>query len=212
MKDPIKMFRDIEVEHQRNRVGVIAIFAACVIICGMAFFFATNMVKEATNKVYIMENGKALLAAYKTNAEDNRPAEIRDHTKRLLSLLFTISPDKTQIDQNIRDVLYLGDSSVSAVISNMKEARYYDRMIAASASSKLIFDSSFNIKIDYSVYPYRVDVKCKNFIIRTSTVEERVLTCSMTLLNIARSDNNSHGLLAENFLVNSEVENTINRQ
>lgn len=137
MSDPRQYFKDIESEHRRNRVVVIALVAACVLIVGIVMYNANKMVQAATDKVYILENGKALLAAYKMNADDNRPAEIRSHTKRLLNLLFSIGPDKTQIDQNISEALYLGDSSVYSIVGNMKEARYYDRMIAASAAASL---------------------------------------------------------------------------
>ena len=205
-----EFFKDIEVEHRKNRLISLGLIVACVAIVGIVMYNANKMVEKATNKVYVLDNGKTLLAAFKMNADDNRPAEIRSHTKKLLNLLFTIGPDKTQIDQNNAEVLYLGDSSVFAIINNMKEARYYDRMIAASASSKLVFDTGA-IKIDFSVYPYAVQVDCKNFIVRTSTIEERKLTCNLRLRNVPRSDNNPHGLIAENFIANSIIETSQQR-
>lgn len=210
MTDKRKLFKDIESEFRARSIAMLMLLGAFIAGIAITMFFATKMVKEATNKVYVVENGKSLLAVYKTNADDNRPAEVRSVSKRLVSLLFTISPDKEQINDNIREAIYLGDSSVVSFVSNLKENKYYDKMIAASASSRVVFDTA-SIKADFSFYPYKVDILCKNIITRSSMVEERNLKCQFQLRNIPRSDNNPSGLLAERFIASAEIEKTIER-
>ena len=208
--DQRNVFKDIELEFKKFRFFALLVAGFCIGISVLVLFNANSMVAKATDKIYVLDNGKTLLAAYKTNAEDNRPAEIRSHSKRLLNLLFSMGPDKAQIDDNISQALYLGDSSVYAIVSNLKESKFFDRMIAATASSKLIFDTA-SITVDISTYPYLVNIKCKNFITRTSVVEERDLFCSMDLRNVPRSDNNPHGLIVENLIAQSEIVNTFKR-
>jgi conjugative transposon TraK protein len=196
--DKLKPLRNIEKEHKTNRLVVIVVVVLSFLFCIIVAIRSINYAEKATNKVYVVENGNSLLTAFKTNAEDNRPAEIKNHIKTLLNLLFTIAPDKEQIEKNQKEASFLGDSSVTNFISNMQEAKYYSHLIAASASSKLNFDSaSFNV--DYSKYPYIAEVVCKNIIVRPTNSEVRTLDVKMKLRNVPRSDNNPHGLIIEDF-------------
>lgn len=206
----LNRFRNIETDFRKFRFFAVLCIGVSLVIVALVSYSSIRMVSDATNKVYILDNGKTLLAAFKTNADENRPAEAKSHAKRLLNLIFSMSPDKALIDENIAQAVYLGDTSVYATIANLKESKFYDRMIAATASSKLVFDStSFNI--DVSKYPYKIDVNCTNYITRSSVIEERKLYCSMDMRVVERSDNNPHGLIVEKFSPKSEIIKTYNR-
>jgi conjugative transposon TraK protein len=196
--DKLRTLRNIEKEHKTNRLVVITVVVFSFLFCIIIGLRSINYAEKSTNKVYVIENGKSLLMAVKGNVEDNRPAEIKDHIKTLLNLLFTIAPDRAQIEENQKAAAFLGDSSIVNFINNLQEAKYYSQMIAASASSKLNFDSS-TFDINYSVYPYIAEVTVKNIIVRPTNSEVRTLEVKMRLRNVPRSDNNSHGLIVENF-------------
>jgi conjugative transposon TraK protein len=107
------------------------------------------------------------------------------------------------MNRNIEQALFLGDGSVSRFFDHLKEQKYYDQIIASSVSAHFRMDS---IALDYAHYPYRATVYGHQEIIKSTTLSIRELVCSCTLRNVPRSDNNSHGLLIENFLVLSNKE------
>ncbi|MGB4776498.1 MAG: conjugative transposon protein TraK [Daejeonella sp.] len=205
-KHPLSDLKNIDKEHKRNRLIVFTVLVLSFSFAGYTFFTSNSLVEDNRSKIYTLVNGNALLLATRKDAQDNRPAEVRHHIKMFMELLFTLSPDKSQIEQNISQALYLGDNSIKQFRDRLQEQKYYDKLISSNASQTIKLDSN-SIQVDYANYPYLAIVKVQQEIIRPSTITIKELTCTMTLRNISRSDNNPHGLLIEKFEVPSN--NTI---
>lgn len=205
-KHPLSDLRNIDKEHKRNRLIVFTVLVLSFGFAGYTFFTSNSLVEDNRSKIYTLVNGNALLLATRKDAQDNRPAEVRHHIKMFMELLFTLSPDKSQIEQNISQALYLGDNSIKQFRDRLQEQKYYDKLISSNASQTIKLDSN-SIQVDFANYPYLAIVKVQQEIVRPSTITIKELTCTMTLRNISRSDNNPHGLLIEKFEVPSN--NTI---
>jgi conjugative transposon TraK protein len=171
------------------------------------FHESVQLVELSKQKIYVLDNGKSLLVALREDISENRDAEARDHVKRFHELFFTLEPDKTYIENNVREALYLADRSAMEQYEAFKENNLYNQVIASDISMTLQTDS---IKLDFSSYPYRFTFIGKQKIVRKSNITIRSLRTSGYLRNISRTDNNPHGFLMENWRIdeNNDLETT----
>jgi len=174
------------------------------------FYQSVQLVELSKKKIYVLDNGKSLLVALREDISENRDAEARDHVKRFHELFFTLEPDKTYIENNVREALYLADRSAMEQYEAFKENNLYNQVIASDISMTLQTDS---ITLDFSAYPYRFTFSGRQKIVRKSNITIRSLRTSGYLRNISRTDNNPHGFLMENWRIdeNSDLE-TIRRK
>ena len=179
-------------------------------VSSFVFHESVKLVELSKKKIYVLDNGKSLLVALREDIRENRTAEARDHVKRFHELFFTLEPDKTYIENNVREALYLADRSAMEQYEAFKENNLYNQVIASDISMTLQTDS---IKLDFSSYPYRFTFIGKQKIVRKSNITIRSLRTSGDLRNISRTDNNPHGFLMENWRIdeNSDLE-TIRRK
>lgn len=162
------------------------------------YYESVQLVELSKEKIYVLDNGKSLLVALREDISENRDAEARDHVKRFHELFFTLEPDKTYIENNVREALYLADRSAMEQYQAFKENNLYNQVIASDISMTLQTDS---IKLDFSAYPYRFTFIGKQKIVRKSNITIRSLKTSGYLRNISRTDNNPHGFLMENWRI-----------
>ncbi|MEC3881832.1 conjugative transposon protein TraK [Parapedobacter sp. 10938] len=194
---------NIEKEHKTNRMIAIVAIVGSILFSGFVFLYTHTEIKKVRESIWVLVNGNALEMAMRHNTLDNRPVEIRSHIRIFMDKLFTFSPDGKQIEANIEDAFELSDQSVRSFVNLLKEQKYYDQIIASSASQKLELDTA-GIVVDLTSYPYKALVKGTLEIVRPSNVTVRELVCSMDIRNLPeRSDRNTHGLMIENFVVNS---------
>ncbi len=174
------------------------------------FYQSVQLVELSKKKIYVLDNGKSLLVALREDISENRDAEARDHVKRFHELFFTLEPDKTYIENNVREALYLADRSAMEQYEAFKENNLYNQVIASDISMTLQTDS---ITLDFSAYPYRFSFSGRQKIVRKSNITIRSLRTSGYLRNISRTDNNPHGFLMENWRIdeNNDLE-TIRRK
>ncbi|WP_167619112.1 conjugative transposon protein TraK [Maribellus sediminis] len=162
------------------------------------YYESVQLVELSKEKIYVLDNGKSLLVALREDISENRDAEARDHVKRFHELFFTLEPDKTYIENNVREALYLADRSAMEQYQAFKENNLYNQVIASDISMTLQTDS---IKLDFSGYPYRFTFTGKQKIVRKSNITIRSLKTSGYLRNISRTDNNPHGFLMESWRI-----------
>ena len=162
------------------------------------FYESMQLVELSKEKIYVLDNGKSLLVALREDISENRDAEAQDHVKRFHELFFTLEPDKTYIENNVREALYLADRSAMEQYQAFKENNLYNQVIASDISMTLQTDS---INLDFSAYPYRFTFTGKQKIVRKSNITIRSLKTSGYLRNISRTDNNPHGFLMENWRI-----------
>jgi conjugative transposon TraK protein len=179
-------------------------------ISSYIFVLSVRMVELSKQKIYVLDNGKSLLVALREDISENRDAEARDHVKRFHELFFTLEPDKSYIENNVREALYLADRSAMEQYQSFKENNLYNQVIASDISMTLQVDS---VELDFSTYPYGFTFFGRQKIVRTSNITIRNLQTTGFLRNISRTDNNPHGFLMEDWRIveNNDLE-TIRRK
>ena len=136
--------------------------------------------------------------ALSQDLSQNRPAEAREHVRRFHELFFTLSPEKSAIEHNVKRALLLADKSVYNYYSDFAEKGYYNRIISGNINQVLKVDS---VVCDFNGYPYRAVTYATQKIIRQSNVTERSLVTTCRLLNSSRSDDNPNGFTIEGFTI-----------
>ena len=130
--------------------------------------------------------------------EQSSPGEAREHVRRFHGLFFTLYPEKSAIEQNLKRALLLADRSAYNYYTDFAEKGYYNRIIAGNISQVLQVDS---VVCDFDRYRYEARTYARQMIIRESNVTERSLVTSCRLLNATRSDNNPNGFTIEGFTI-----------
>lgn len=175
-----------------------------------SYLMALQLAERSRQKIYVLDNGQSLLLALRSDISENREAEARNHVKRFHELFFTLEPDNEYIESNIREALYLADQSAIKQYRSFKESNLYNRLIASNVSMTLKTDS---VRVDFSSYPYQFHYYGRQKIVRQSNTTIRQLITKGWLRNISRTDNNTHGFLIENWIIedNSDLQ-TIRRK
>ena len=206
------MYKQFDIQ-KKFRFTVYVLMLVSLVALGVSayvFMLSAQMVDLSKQKIYVLDNGKSLLAALREDMSENREAEARDHVKRFHSLFFTLEPDKTYIENNVREALYLADRSAMEQYEDFKEKNLYNQVIASDISMTLQTDS---IQLDFSTYPYHFTFIGKQKIVRKSNITIRNLHTEGYLRNISRTDNNPHGFLIEDWrIVNNNDLETIRRK
>src|SRR5690606_29148987 len=117
----------------------------------------------------------------------NRPVEAREHVRRFHELFFTLSPDKSAIESNMKRAFNLADKSAFNYYKDLSEKGYYNRIISGNVQQRIEIDS---IACNFNVYPYAVKTYAQQIITRSSNLTRRSLITSCYLINAVRSDRN----------------------
>lgn len=173
-------------------VGLSFIFSLTV---GLA---ALNYAERQREKIYVLDQGKSLLLALQTDAVMSKEIEVRDHVTRFHELMFTLSPQKQTIQENLDRAFNLADRSAYEYSQDLAEKGYYSRLVSANISQQMIVDS---VVFQGNGYPYQVKTYARQYVIRESTMSEYAFVSSCQVLNASRSDVNPHGLIVEKFAV-----------
>lgn len=173
-------------------VGLSFIFSLTV---GLA---ALNYAERQREKIYVLDQGKSLLLALQTDAVMSKEIEVRDHVTRFHELMFTLSPQKQTIQENLDRAFNLADRSAYEYSQDLAEKGYYSRLVSANISQQMIVDS---VVFQGNGYPYQVKTYARQYVIRESTMSEYAFVSSCQVLNASRSDVNPHGLIIEKFVV-----------
>ena len=191
-----KSLKNIESSFKQIRLFAIIFICLCVGIAGYSIWSSYNFAEAQREKIYVLDGGKALMLALSQDLAQNRPVEAREHVKRFHELFFTLSPDKSAIESNIKRAMLLSDKSAFNYYNDLAEKGYYNRIISGNINQVLQVDS---VVCNFDKYPYKVVTYSKQMIIRESNVTERSLVTRCNLLNSIRSDNNPHGFTIEAF-------------
>ncbi len=176
-------------------VAIVASFSFSVIIGIASISFA----EKQRQKIYVLDQGKSLLLALQTEAVMTKELEIQDHVTRFHELMFTLSPQKQAINENLDRAFNLADKSAYDYSQDLTEKGYYSRLVSANISQQMIVDS---VVVNGNSYPYLVKTYARHYVVRESTISEYAFTSSCQLINSTRSDVNPHGLIIEKFQVN----------
>jgi conjugative transposon TraK protein len=190
-----KKAKNIDTAFQQVRLFCILVITGCIGLSGYAIYNMTRATAAASQRIYILANGKAI-EALGVDRKDDIPVEARDHIKTFHHYFFSLDPDDKVIQANIGKALYLADGSAKRLYDNLRESNYYSNIISANISQEISIDS---IQINIDQYPFLFICYSKEKIIRTTSTVTRDLITEGYLRNVSRSDNNSHGFLIERF-------------
>jgi len=192
--------QNLETAFQSIRLFTVVVVIGSILLSGFAVYRSMELAAVTQNKTYVLVNGKAL-EAYAADRKDNLPVEARDHIRTFHQYFFSLTPDDAAIQENIKRALYLADGSAKQAYNDLTEANYYSSIISGNVTQSITVDS---IKLDMNVQPYYFRCYCTQKITRPTTVAIRSLVTEGYLRDVARSENNSHGLLIERW---STIEN-----
>ena len=200
-----KSLRNLETSYRNIRILAFFSVGVFFLVTVSALAFAYKVKTDSESRIYVVEQGKSLIAALRNDVRENRPVEGRDHIRRFHELFFTLDPDAKAIEEHITEALPYADESVSRLYLDTKEKGYYSQLIQASASQEIQVDS---IQLDLNQYPYPFRMFARQQIIRLTNITVRKLVTTGYLRNVSRSDINPHGFLIENFAVldNTDIE------
>ncbi len=190
--------KNIETSFRQIRLYSIIFLVLCSVVVVWSVYSSYDFAEKQREKIYVLDGGKSLMLALSQDLSQNRPAEAREHVRRFHELFFTLSPDKSAIEHNVKRALLLADKSAYNYYSDFAEKGYYNRIIAGNINQVLKVDS---VVCNFDTYPYQARTYAKQMIIRASNVTERSLVTTCRLLNSSRSDDNPNGFTIEGFTI-----------
>lgn len=185
--------KNIETAFRHVKLFSYGLIVACTIISCFALYKSYQAAELAGRHIYILANGK-VLEAVAADRKDNIPVEARDHVKMFHHFFFTLDPDDKVIQANVGKALYLADGSARNQYRDLKEKSYYNNLISGNISQQVQVDS---VHLDIDRYPYYFKCFATQKLIRSTSTINRSLVTQGYLRNVARSDNNPHGFLIE---------------
>ena len=193
-----KSLKNIETSFRQIRLYSIIFLVLCSVVVVWSVYSSYDFAEKQREKIYVLDGGKSLMLALSQDLSQNRPAEAREHVRRFHELFFTLSPDKSAIEHNVKRALLLADKNAYNYYSDFAEKGYYNRIIAGNINQVLKVDS---VVCNFDSYPYQARTYAKQMIIRASNVTERSLVTTCRLLNSSRSDDNPNGFTIEGFTI-----------
>ena len=193
-----KSLKNIETSFRQIRLLGIVFIMLCAAVVIYSLWSSYAFAEKQREKIYVLDGGKSLMLALSQDLSQNRPAEAREHVRRFHEFFFTLSPEKSAIEHNVKRALLLADKSAYNYYSDFAEKGYYNRLIAGNINQVLQVDS---VVCNFDGYPYKVDTYARQMIIRASNVTQRSLVTTCRLLNASRSDDNPNGFTIEGFTI-----------
>ena len=198
MNKILSITKDIEKSFKRLSLMTIVAVGGSLLFALVVGTSALTFAEKQRQKIYVLDQGKSLLLALQTDAILSKDVEIRDHVTRFHELMFTLSPQKQTIQENLDRALNLADRSAFEYSQDLAEKGYYARLVSANISQQMIVDS---VKFVSNSYPYQVRTYARQYVVRESTVSQYSFVSTCQLINAGRSDANPHGLIIEKFKV-----------
>lgn len=162
-----------------------------IIICGVVSVYAYKQVANARQSIYILDNDIPILAK-QANMQMNRPAEYKAAVDLFHSLFFNLTPDDKHIEYQMSRAMYFVDETGVGQYNNLKEKGYFNSILSSSSVLSIQTDS---IVLDQNRFRYYGKQKIDR---RSATITRSIIT-EGELIDIPRSENNSHGVLITNW-------------
>lgn len=185
------IIKNIESKIRLATVLSLGSFLTSIIICGFVSAYAYQQVVSARQSIYILDNDIPILAK-QTNMQMNRPAEYKAAVDLFHSLFFNLTPDDKHIEYQMAKAMYFVDETGVGQYNNLKEKGYFNSILSSSSVLSIQTDS---IVIDQNRFRYYGKQKIDR---RSATITRSIIT-EGELIDIPRSENNSHGVLITNW-------------
>lgn len=203
----MNLIQNIETKVKLSLFISLGSFLTSIIICITAFSYAAKMINAEKNQIYVLDHNVPLVAV-RTNVLDNRQAEYKASVETFHDLFFSLPPDNEYIQRQLDKAMFLIDASGLAQYNTLKEKGYYTGLISTSSVITCTKDS---ILLDLNTKEWKFYGKQK--IERPSSITIRSLVTTGSLQDVARTDNNPHGVMITNWrtLENKDIQNEAKR-
>lgn len=193
--------KNIEKRIKINKNVSIATVILAMVIVIVGFIYSYKIVQDARKSLYVIDNGIPVLVK-QTDELLNRPVEYKAQIELFHKLFFTLVPDDAYINENIDKSLYLIDDTGKKERNNLLEKGFYNQIISSNATVSVRTDS-INVNLNDKKFIYYGT----QMINRRSSLIIRKLITQGSFKDIARTPNNAHGVLLENWniLDNTEI-------
>lgn len=185
------IIKNIESKIRLATVLSIGSFLTSILICGFVSAYAYQQVANARQSIYILDNDIPILAK-QSNMQMNRPAEYKAAVDLFHSLFFNLTPDDKHIEYQMNRAMYFVDETGVGQYNNLKEKGYFNSILSSSSVLSIQTDS---IVIEQNRFRYYGKQKIDR---RSATITRSIVT-EGELIDIPRSENNSHGVLITNW-------------
>ena len=179
-------------------VCAVCLAAAAVTALGTAYVFSRQGVRKMSN-IYVLDKGEVSTATSAPEGSQRR-LEAQDHVARVHEYLLNLPPSSDAIRSNIDKALAMSDRSVYNYYQDLSEQGFYQRLVSANISQQFVLDS---VKVDMGSYPYAARVWGKLYLMRESNITQYAVSTSCRLVDVERSKENPHGMMLEQFRVES---------
>ena len=193
--------KNIEKRIKINKSVSIATVILAMVIVIVGFIYSYKIVRDARKSLYVIDNGIPVLVK-QTDELLNRPVEYKAQIELFHKLFFTLVPDDAYINENIDKSLYLIDDTGKKERNNLLEKGFYNQIISSNATVSVRTDS-INVNLNDKKFIYYGTQMINR---RSSLITRRLITQG-SIKDIARTPNNAHGVLLENWniLDNTEI-------
>ena len=193
--------KNIEKRIKINKNVSIATVVLAIVIVIVGFIYSYKIVRDARKSLYVIDNGIPVLVK-QTDELLNRPVEYKAQIELFHKLFFTLVPDDAYINENIDKSLYLIDDTGKKERNNLLEKGFYNQIISSNATVSVRTDS-INVNLNDKKFIYYGTQMINR---RSSLITRRLITQG-SFKDIARTPNNAHGVLLENWniLDNTEI-------
>ncbi|OEK07365.1 hypothetical protein A8C32_18180 [Flavivirga aquatica] len=164
-------------------------------------FITTNNIKN-TAFVLTKDGQAAMMTGVSLSEVDvYRKPEIMNHIKMFHKALWEI--DQFNYERRINKALYLSGRSGKQLYQTLQANGHLAKIVTENLTQKIDIDS---IKINEKVTPYQAQLFGKLRVSRTDQKVESVndFRAKFVLHNVSRTNKNPHGLLIENYLLQSK--------
>lgn len=194
----LQSLKNIQSSFKMMKTILIVVVVASLSVVGVCVYQCFKFAELQRQKIYVLDQDKALILAIAQDVYQNRVAEARSHVRRFHDFFFSLSPSKEAIEYNISTALKLADNTAVKQYEKLLEQNFYNAIIESSMSVEIQMDS---INIDINSYPYKVWYYGKIAVVRTSSVNYKSLKTEGELRNCTRTDDNPHGFILERWKI-----------
>lgn len=177
-------------------IAVATVIAACLTAIACVGY-TIYTIGESQKQVFVIDKGQVLTAS-RENASISLKDRIEFQSKTFHQLMFTVSPNREVVKNNVERALEISDKSAYNYYQDLNEKKFYQRMYQANASQDIRIDS---VKIDISRHPYRVATYATLTITRESNISRSSLLTRCSMIDVDMNRKNREGLQIEDFEV-----------
>ena len=147
MNKILSITKDIEKSFRRLSLMTVVAVGGSLLLALTVGVSALNFAEKQRQKIYVLDQGKSLLLALQTDAILSKDVEIRDHVTRFHELMFTLSPQKQTIQENLDRAFNLADRSAWEYSQDLAEKGYYSHVVSIHHTVRFVDDKAFVVSI-----------------------------------------------------------------